>query len=246
MKHIWMNISYNGINFSGMASQLERRTIQGEIERTLSELTNEDIKIESSGRTDSGVHALNQFIMIKIEKDFKIPINTMVEIFNQKYEDVQIKKYWEEKDLNKHPRFSVKEKIYEYLINNNKIKDPIKNNGIYNYSKKLDINIMKDISKMFIGKKDFSSFTGGTEYKTYIREVREININKDSNNIISIEVKGPGFMRYMVRNIVGALIECGNGKQTVNDIEELFNNPKRGKFHYKAPAMGLYLKNVIY
>ncbi len=104
---------------------------------------------------------------------------------------------------------------------------------------------MNQAIELFIGKKNYASFTGTTEYDDYVREVTKIEIVKQ-DDLIVFKVAGTGFMRYMVRNIVGTLLAYSRGNYSYQDLEDLFNNPEKGKSHYKAPGCGLYLEKVIY
>lgn len=144
-----------------------------------------------------------------------------------------------------HARFNVKEKTYIYKINLGEY-DPISKNYIYQYNKQLDIDKMKEGLKQFIGEHDFTSFTSGDNIQaSYIRTIynAEINLN---NNILTISFTGNGFLRYMVRNMVGILIKIGEHKYQPEDITTILNSKDRTQASITAEPNGLYLKDVKY
>lgn len=245
---ILLNISYDGTNFSGFAKQPKMRTIQGVLEDYSQKYFWANAKIEGSGRTDRYVHALNQFVTIEINPNYEVKKSDLKEfknLINAVFNDLKIKKI-KFVDPNFSVRFLLKEKTYLYKINTKKTKKAEKlENYQYNYYQKLDFDKFKNDLKIFIGKKNFASFTAKEEYKSYVREIANIKVYK-KRSIIYIEITGKGFMRYMIRNIIGATLAKNRNKYSENDFLDLFKNPARGKNHYKAPGSGLYLKSVKY
>ena len=238
-----MTFSYDGTNYNGYQKQPNKNTIQDKIEEALSKITNSNITIHSSGRTDSKVHALNQKAHFDLDKEYdlgklKKGINSLIP------NDIFIKDIIKVKD-DFHARFNVKKKIYLYKLNVG-IYSPIDRNYIYQYNKRLDVNKMLEASSYILGEHNFKAFTKTDINKEdYIRTIYKISI-KEKNDIISIEFVGNGFLRYMVRNIVGTLISIGSDKLKPKDIIHILNSEDRKNASKTANPEGLYLKDVKY
>ena len=206
------------------------------------ELHGMKIKIHSSGRTDAKVHALCQTAHYDASKD--MDLSKLVYSLNSlTNDDIYIKSIKKVSD-NFHARYDVKEKEYIYKINVGEY-NPLFRNYIYQYNRNLDIESMKKAIKLFLGKHDFKSFSTDTLDKDTIREIYKVGITKNKN-IITISFTGNGFLRYMVRNMVGLLIEIGEGKRSIDSVKEILKAKDRTKSGIKAPGMGLYLKHVKY
>lgn len=238
-----IRFSYDGSNFYGYQKQNDKRTIQGEIERVLTELSNSKVVVCASGRTDALVHANNQYAHFDLNLNIgcvglKRALNSLLP------NDIYVKDVSIVSD-DFHARFSVVAKEYIYKINLGEY-NPIERNYIYQYNRYLDITKMREAIKFFEGKHNFKSFTkSNSEIVDYEREIFETKIVVN-NNIMSIVFKGNGFLRYMVRNLVGILISVGEGKIMPNDITKILNFEDRTKAGKTAPASGLYLNNVYY
>lgn len=238
-----IRFSYDGTNFYGYQKQPNKRTVQNEIEQVLSNVSNSKILISASGRTDALVHAINQYAHFDLEMNIgtvglKKALNSLLP------NDIYVSEVLEVSD-DFHARFSVKSKEYVYKINVGEY-NPIERNYIYQYNRELNVAKMIEAIKYFKGKHNFKSFTKtNMEIDDYDREIYDVDIEK-SNNIITIYFKGNGFLRYMVRNMVGSLIEVGSGKKEPIDIKKILEYEDRNKAGIIAPACGLYLKNVYY
>lgn len=238
-----MTFSYDGTSYNGYQKQKNKNTIQNNIEINLSKIFNQNIKISASGRTDAGVHAINQKAHFDIDSEINIDkikhsLNKMIN------DDIYIK------DIVKvsndfHARFSVKEKEYIYKINIGEY-NPLDRNYIYQYNRNLNIDKMREASSYLIGTHNFKSLTkSNAEKDDYIRTIYSIDFILEED-ILTIKFIGTGFLRYMVRNIVGLLIEVGINKRNPKDIESILNALDRQKSGITAPPQGLYLKNVKY
>lgn len=242
-----MTFSYDGSNFSGYQKQPKLRTVQGEIEKALKEINdNKKVDIHASGRTDAKVHALNQ--KAHFELDMKITVDKLAKGLNSLLpEDIYIKKIDEVAD-DFHARFSAIGKEYVYVINMGEY-NPLERNYVYQHNDKLDVIEMERGLKYIEGTHNFRAFTKVDEEKDdYVRTISQTNLirdNKDLNKITLVFV-GTGFLRYMVRNIVGTLIEIGEGKRRSEDIINILKEKDRTKAGKTAPPEGLYLKNVFY
>ena len=243
----FITFAYDGSKYSGYQKQPKKKTVQGEIEKALKQLNaGKDVSLVASGRTDAGVHAYNQrahFDMntkITPEK-IKLGLNSLIP------DDIYVKKVYEVDD-NFHARFNVKAKEYIYKINMGTY-NPIEKDYIYQYNKKLDIPEMERALKYLEGTHDFRSFVKIDEEKDdYVRTIVQTTLNREVKNVnkITICILGTGFMRYMVRNIVGMLIEIGEGKYKSEDIIDILRAKDRTQAGKCAPACGLYLKDVYY
>ena len=233
-----LTFSYDGSLFYGYQKQKNKRSVQEEIEKVLSKINNTKTVISASGRTDAGVHALNQKAHFDSDKTYNLDrlkhsMNKMLP------NDIYIKNIESVSD-DFHARFNVVKKEYEYKIN------PLMRNYIYQYNWNLDVDKMNRAIKQFIGTHNFKSVTKTmTEEKDYVRTIYDASINIE-DNIITINFVGSGFMRYMVRNMVGLLIAVGEGKIEPNEISSILDKENRIYAKKTAPSEGLYLKNVYY
>ena len=243
----FMTFSYDGSNFSGYQKQPRLRTVQKVMEDALKEINGgKSVNITASGRTDAGVHALNQ--KAHFEMNIKITPDKLLKGINSLLPpDVYVKKI-EEVDDEFHARYSAIGKEYIYIINLGEY-NPIERNYVYQYNKKLDIVAMERGLKYLEGEHNFKSFTKtNEEIMDYVRTISQTSIVRDNKNInkVTITFVGTGFMRYMVRNMVGLLIEIGEGKRKPEDIIEILRHENRTFAGKTAPACGLYLRNVFY
>ena len=243
----FMAFSYDVSKYSGYQKQPREKTVQGEIEKALKQINGgKAISISASGRTDAGVHAYNQRAHFDMETNISCP--KLKQALNSLIPDSIYIKGICEVDDNFHARFNVKAKEYIYKINMGTY-NPIEKDYVYQYNKKLDIPEMERALKYLEGTHDFRSFVKVDEEKDdYIRTIVQTSLIRDTKNVnqITISVLGTGFMRYMVRNIVGMLIEIGEGKYKSEDIIDILNAKDRTKAGICAPACGLYLKDVYY
>jgi tRNA pseudouridine38-40 synthase len=216
--------------------------VQGEIEDILKQIHKESISINASGRTDAFVHALEQTFSFKSKK-IKLKPNILLQALrNLSPDDIYFKSV-REVDGMFHARFSAHSKIYKYEIDT-KHYDVFKNNYVLFYPHKINLQLMKQATKLLIGKHDFKSFST-SDLEDTIREVYQINL-KHTNNHLTITVKANGFLRNMVRMLVGTLLDINEHKKQLSDINQLLNSPKKGSSISKAKACGLYLYKVNY
>lgn len=242
-----ITFSYDGSKYKGYQKQPSEKTVQNEIENALKQINkNEDVIISASGRTDAGVHALNQ--KAHFELSIKITPEKLKKALNSILSDYIYIRGLEEVESDFHARFSVSAKEYIYKINMGEY-NPIEKDYVYQYCKKLDTVEIERALKYLEGEHDFKSFTKADDERTnYIRKIIQTNLIRDIKNVnqITICFLGTGFMRYMVRNMVGLLIEIGSGKRKSEDVIEILKQKDRRKSGITAPAEGLYLKDVYY
>ena len=238
-----ITFSYDGSKFNGYQKQPNKNTVQDKLEEALEKVGNTKVSIVASGRTDRGVHAYNQ--KAHFDLDTKITCDKLKQALNSLVpEEIYIKDVCEVAS-SFHARFNVKQKEYIYKINIGEY-NPIEKDYVYQYNAKLDIPKMKKAIKKFIGVHNFKSFTAADDVReNYERKIFKANISLN-NDIMTIKFVGTGFMRYMVRNMVGTLIAVGEGKIKISVIDVIFASLDRRKACKTAPAMGLYLNNVKY
>ena len=239
-----ITFSYDGSKYYGYQKQPDKKSVQGELERVLTQInSNNSVLVSASGRTDSGVHALNQKAHFDLETE--IPVEKLKNSMNKMLpESIYIKNVENVSD-DFHARFDVNRKKYTYKINVGEY-NPLEFNYIYQYNDKLDIDKMKEAIKFFIGEHDFSSYVKDADEKeTCIRTIYDAYIEEDAG-IISITFEGNGFLRYMVRNMVGSLIEVGSSKRKIEEIKEILDSKDRKSAGITAPSNGLYLVDVYY
>jgi tRNA pseudouridine38-40 synthase len=235
-------VSYDGTSFHGWAKQKDVRTVQQTIEELLSKIFDKKINIEGSGRTDAYVHAIEQVFSFKV-KDSSFKPQKLLNILNTiKPSDIQFRSIKLVNDKF-HARYLAKYKIYHYVINLHK-ENVFENNYIHNYKHKVDLKLMKKCARLFVGKHDFKSFSR-SELTNTTRTIRYIKFKKQ-NNKLTISICGDGFLRNMVRMIVGSLFDINEGIKQLSDITKLLTHPLKGSAISKAPARGLYLLKVIY
>lgn len=242
-----ITFAYDGTYYNGYQKQPDKKTIQQELEKVLTKINgNKDVSVFATGRTDSGVHALNQKAHFNLDKDISVSdlqhsINKMLP------SDIYVKKIERVSD-DFHARFNVKSKEYIYRINMGEY-DPIEKNYVYQYNHKLDVAEMERALKYLEGTHNFKSFTKSDDSKNdYVRTITQASLYRDAKDInkIIISITGTGFLRYMVRNIVGFLIEVGEGKRKSSDVFSIIKAEDRTKAGKIAPPNGLYLKDVFY
>ena len=236
--------SYKGTNYYGWQKQVGFVSVQSTIEEVLSKVYDSPINITGSGRTDAGVHALRQYFHYDAnkEKDLKQLCYAMNKMLP---EDIKILSL-EVVDDSFHSRYSAKKKIYEYriLLKN---KDPFQDDLAYVYPMDFDIALFKEALNKFVGKHNYQDFTSKEEDEGgFVREIYKINVIKNDNDI-KVKFVGNGFMRYQIRNMIGAAISVANKKESLDFIDNhLKHTTIREIVAYKAPASGLYLVDVLY
>lgn len=238
-------VSYNGTNYSGWQIQPDKVSVEETIEKELSKIFNRPINIYGAGRTDAGVHALGQTFHFDLDEQ-EVDLSKILYSLNSLLPpDIKIEDL-EEVDDDFHARFSAKEKIYGYTIIQDS-KDVFFYNIAYLCPFDLDLEVFEEALKHFVGKHNFKNFTSKEEDQDgFVREIYEIKFDSNNDNI-NITLRGNGFMKYMIRYIVGTSIEVARGKISFELIDELLDEESpRQIVSWKAPACGLILLEVKY
>jgi tRNA pseudouridine38-40 synthase len=238
-----IDFSYSGANFSGYQKQPGKRTVQDEIEKVLSSINNNSVKLTSSGRTDALVNAIHQKAHFDLDKEIgAYKLNGALNSYLP--DDIYVNSVTKVDNLF-HARYMVKSKTYEYLINTGDY-NPLLRTHVYQYCKPLNIRKMKKAVKYFIGKHDFTTFVSAEDKKEdKVREIYDASVD-EKEGIIKIIFKGSGFLKYQVRNMVGTLIKIGEEKVLPDIILSLLEKKDRKCAFLCAPAQGLTLTDVKY
>ena len=245
MRNIKLIIEYDGTNYCGWQKQAQGPTIQQEIETALKNITNEDIVLFGSGRTDSGVHARGQVANFKTEttikpNEFQMGLNSVLPKDISIVDAVEV-------DTNFHAQFSAKSKTYIYKIYNSPHPSALLRHRVWFMPYTLDINNMRNAAGVLSGEHDFKAFAqADTEVRTTVRTVMNVGIDKTDKNMIEFRIEATGFLKRMVRLIIGTLAQVGKGKITSEEFAEILRSGEKNKFVYAAPPQGLYLKEVKY
>ena len=239
-------IEYVGTDFRGWQIQKKSKTIQGIIQDSISKILKEKIILLGSGRTDTGVHAIEQSAHFD-SKNKIIQTDRFLKSINHflNKEEVTILKI-RKRSNNFHARFSAKMRIYKYIIIN-RLSGPVldKNKG-WHVMKKLDLVIMKKGATKLIGTKDFSTFRASScRAKSPIKTMKLVKI-KSLNNKIEIEFRSQSFLQKQVRSMVGCLKFLGENKWSLKKFESVIKSKKRVLCAPPAPSEGLFLSKIIY
>ena len=244
MKRIGLIVAYDGTNYCGWQVQPNGVTIQGELNRCLSELLGEEIETIGASRTDAGVHAMGNVAVFDTET--RMPGEKISYALNQRLpEDIRIQ-LSEEMPMDFHPRYCDSVKTYEYRILNRRFQIPTERLYSYFYHYKLDEKKMREATSYLIGRHDFASFCGaGAQVKSTVRTIRSIEVER-FEDMVTIRISGEGFHYNMVRIIAGTLIEIGNGQYPPERMQEILDARDREWAGPTAPAKGLTLLGIQY
>jgi tRNA pseudouridine38-40 synthase len=238
-------LRYDGTNYNGYQKLGDNdNTIQSKVESILSNALNDNINLIASGRTDKGVHAINQwanFHSVK-EIDKRSFLNTINKFLPN---DISIMDLIKVDDAF-HSRFSAESKTYQYRLYTGKIMDPFLRRYVYQVDSEFSMKKAIECSQLFIGTHDFSAFTNmKMKNKSKIRTINSIDIFL-SNDCIYIEINGNGFLHNMVRILIGTIIDYGLNKYTSDDILNILESKTRANASEMVPANALFLKEVFY
>jgi len=248
MFNIKLTIEYEGTKYYGWQRQKGLLSIQGILEEKISQITQEKITLNGSGRTDAGVHALGQVANFKTNSSIPLPelpfiLNRMLPL------DIRIKKA-EKVDNNFHARYSAVSKIYHYYVlnsnQNNNYLPIFLRNYVYCVYKNLNLEEMKKAGKYLQGEHDFTSFAcSGSRISKWERTLKDINITR-KGDIFCFHLEADAFLYKMVRTIVGTLLAVGQGNISYLEIKKILEAKNRKMAGKTVPAKGLFLMKVNY
>ena len=245
MNFYLLRLSYDGSGFFGCAKQPFIRTVQDQIEKALCKLFNEpNIEVVFAGRTDKGVHAINQACSFGIENKSKYSCKHLVFILNKLLPpDIRIKNCQSKQGFF-NARFDCKERSYIYyleLIPHN----IFLRNYVFAYDGTINFKNLKESAKIFIGEHNFLSYST-SELTNPIRKITKFSVTKIKPNLIKFHITANGFLRSQIRMMIGCLLKYNEKKLTKVDLLNLLDHPQKGKAIFKVPATGLYFANAKY
>lgn len=245
MRNIKIIVEYDGTCYHGWQRQPSDITIQQVLEEKIGTITQQKVTLISSGRTDAGVHAINQVANFRTETTINTD-NLLRGINSLLPGDIVVKELFEVEETF-HARYDAKSKSYFYQIYNSTIRTALHRNHTWHVYYPLDVNAMREALSLLKGTHDFSSFCGADDdAANHVRTVMKADIEQRNDHLIVISLEADGFLRYMVRNIVGSLADVGRGKTTVADFSDIMGAQDRTKAGMTAPPQGLFLKEVRY
>ncbi len=246
MRKIKLLLSYDGTEFQGWQRQPGHTTIQGTVENVLTQLYNEPVKIYGSGRTDAGTHAVGQVAHFEAPKVLQKE-NGLIRAMNSLLpETISCKAAWHAPD-DFHALFSARRKTYIYRIWNNPTRSALWNKRALWVPQPVDLALLNRLAKLVEGKKDFKSFqSSGTPVKSTVRHVDKCQWSVVRGDLLELRIRGNGFLKQMVRNIVGTLLYLERHRSELTQLYDIFDAKDRQAAKATAGAHGLYLYRVEY
>ena len=244
MKRIKLTVAYDGTDYCGWQVQPNGMTVEEILNRELSALTGEEVKVIGASRTDAGVHAEGNVAVFDTETG--IPAERIAYALNCRLPEDIVAVKSQEVPRDWHPRYQCSVKTYEYRILNREMPDPVCRRSTVHISYPLNLGDMRTAAGYLKGEHDFKSFCSPhTEVKETVRTVHSLEIEKEGD-IITVRISGNGFLYNMVRIIVGTLINVGRGACPPEKVKEILVARDRRKAAATAPAKGLVLKHIRY
>lgn len=256
MRNIKLTLQYDGTDYRGWQSQRKgERTVQCTLQDAVHRLTGRHARLTAAGRTDSGVHALGQVASFRTSSELdtatiKRALNALLP------PDIRVTAAAQADDAF-HPQYQAVSKRYFYLIANMEYASPFLERYVWRIPQRLDVTAMRRAGKDLLGRHDFSAFrASGSSARSTEREVKSLTVAETDRigflgaafrgRFLRITVVGSGFLRHMVRNIVGTLVECGRGKVSPESVLVMLASRNRRTAGPTAPARGLFLEKVSY
>ncbi|HKK01471.1 MAG TPA: tRNA pseudouridine(38-40) synthase TruA [Desulfuromonadales bacterium] len=244
MMYVRLIVEFDGTGYAGWQRQPNGLSIQQVIEEALAKLLQSPVRTHSSGRTDAGVHARGMVIGFSTHKS--LPLSAFREGLNRLLPpDIAVREA-NEVDASFHPRFDAVGKWYRYAIYRGATRSPLHRNFSWHLRSQLEVVSMQTAAASFVGNHDFAAFrSSGCEAKTTQREIFSFSVTEDGD-LLYLDVRGNGFLKNMVRVMVGTLVEVGLKRRPVDDISRLLQEGDRSRAGRTAPPHGLCLMEVWY
>jgi tRNA pseudouridine38-40 synthase len=244
-KNFKITIEYDGSRYHGWQRQKNDRSIQAEIETALNKMTSCKVTLIGSGRTDAGVHAAGQ--VANFSCDTRLKPDAFFKGLNSLLPDDIIIKDCQAVGPDFHARYNARSKVYHYQILNRAVPSAIGRQYVWFVRKKLDRQRMRAAIACLVGRHDFKAFEGtGSPRQDTIRRIFGVDLIESEEDLLIFQIEAEGFLRYMVRNIVGTLVDVGLGKTTPAEFKDILDSRDRSLAGATAPAQGLTLVKVIY
>lgn len=243
LKWCWAKVEYDGTDFFGFQIQASERTVQGEVERAIGQVSGQQTRVTGAGRTDRGVHAKGQVIAFQVEwrhdlAELHRALNAVLA------DDVAILEIGPARE-GFHPRFSATGRAYRYTILNQPCRSPMERRSAWHIGGKLDIMRMIEASRCLVGTHDFAAFGRPPQGENSVRSVAHTEWQQRGNRL-TFDIEADAFLYRMVRSIVGTLYLVGSGPVSPEEFEAILMERDRSKVKKVAPAQGLCLMRVDY
>lgn len=240
---LWATVEYDGADFFGFQIQSQERTVQGELERALEQVSGRATRVTGAGRTDRGVHAQGQ--VISFQAEWRHDLAELHRALNAVLADdvAVLKMGLATKDF--HPRFSATCRAYCYTLLNRKWRSPVERRGVWHIAGTLDMARMIEASRCLIGTQDFAAFGRAPQGENTVRRVERTEWRK-RDTYLTFDIEANAFLYRMVRSIVGTLVLVGLGQTSLKEFEAILQGRDRSRIRKIAPAQGLCLMRVDY
>ena len=244
MRNFKAMLEYDGTEFHGFQLQRDLRTVQGVCESAVERLVGKPVRIDGAGRTDTGVHAAGQVISFKAET--AIALGQMRAALNSGLPRDASVKLVEEVDERFHARFSATSRCYLYVVMRSEVRSALFRRYTYWCPHDLDVDAIRLAASQLVGSMDFTSFASSmTESRTPVRRLTRFQVS-ERGRFLFFSIEANAFLRGMVRNMVGTLLEVGRGRMSAGDVERILSARDRRVAGPSAPPEGLCLTRVKY
>lgn len=242
-----LGLEYDGSCWRGWQRQLHCRTVQAELERVLSQIADEPIDTVCAGRTDSGVHALNQVVHFKVNSPRSHRPEHAWVFGGNRYLEPGLRILWAKlmpEDFS--ARYSAFSRAYTYVIYNSRIRPGLAHKRVAWFHRPIDVQLMQQAAQLLIGEHDFSAFRDKfCQSLSTVRHLKSIQVRRQGDHVL-LDIEANAFLHHMVRNIVGVLLPIAYGVKPVHWAREVLESQQRSAAGITAPAAGLYLRKVSY
>lgn len=244
MRNVKLVLAYDGTNYQGWQIQPNGPTVQGAVEEALQAITQEPVRVVGSGRTDAGVHALEQ--VAHFHTGSRLDAATLLRGLNGLLPlDIRVSEV-ADVPLSFHARYSAKSKTYRYLLWNSPVLSPFYRQYAWHVARELDVGAMQEAAAAVVGTHDFSAFRASSCTARHgVRTVFSCAVSRDGA-LVEVSLHANALLHHMVRVVVGTLVEIGMGKRAPGDMGDVLRSRDRFRAGLTATAHGLYLKKVTY
>lgn len=257
MRNLKLTLAYDGTDYVGWQRQAAGRSIQGALETALAEIEGAPVTVAGAGRTDAGVHALGQVASVRLAHD--IEPRVLARALNAKLPaDIRVLGV-DAVGAGFHARFSARSKTYRYWVSSGGVAHPFAARYAWHVAAPLHLDAMRAAGDQLLGRHDFAAFQStGSQVRSTVRTLSSLTIERrpacgpegmiggTGAALLTVEVEGDGFLRHMVRALVGTLVEVGRGRRAADDIASVLESKRRDRAGPTAPAHGLFLVRVTF
>jgi tRNA pseudouridine38-40 synthase len=245
MRTLKITLAYDGTRLVGWQRQAEGESIQGLLEEALARFEGCPVTVHGAGRTDAGVHALGQVASVGVTCTHDSA--TLTRALNaQLPPDIRVLAIDDEAP-DFHARFSARSKTYRYQVRNAAIVSPFERAYVWHVPEPLDVDAIAQAAAAVVGTHDFAAFrSAGSETRGTVRTMTQSSVTRDASGLLTYEISGDGFLRHMVRALVGTLVEVGRGWREAGSLASVLSGGTRRQAGATAPPHGLFLVRVEY